>query len=235
MTFTASAVALLMLLLPGIAFRGAWLKGTFAVTPYKRGAVTEEAALGLIAACVVHAAILGLAHIASWTTPFSTVSDALNGRLIDAKLLAYTGAGTAVGWIFGLLAHVLIRAFDLDIRFPVVRFDNSWFYLLEGESRGFGDPDRPYPSAQNSSTLVSVIVKIGDKTYVYRGTMSEYGLDKDGALAYITIAQAARAPFDLLRDEPTAGAAFVVVPGDVLVIPAREIVNLALRFGVKQQ
>lgn len=104
--------------------------------------------------------------------------------------------------VVGGLAHKIVRANRLDLRYDALRFSNEWHYLFSGEARVFqvDQEDRTVATIKEfldwdfSFVFVSVIVSIGEESTLYWGVLSDFYFDAAGQLEKIVLEDAQRRP-----------------------------------------
>ena len=214
MNLLFQAIAILIILLPGILFRSAYNKGNWNYPLGRLGPISEQVPRALLYAFCLNAAwaylICGVAFLfPGWVWPinltaviywlsFNFGKDQIH---FDSAVRALTVAPLRVSlyfvglyvssWAAGYWGHRLIRARNLDRRFPLLRFDNDWHYLLKGGVLGFPEAEyngggeyglaRPGP-AEYGGTAIAAIVDTKDKSFLYVGALVDFFFNSSGDL-----------------------------------------------------
>ena len=85
MNFAAPAVILVLLLLPGVVARSAYLRGKFNSHPFRSGAIADELAFGTIFALVLHAIWECGAHVLAYSVQPAFVFDLIYGPTANSE------------------------------------------------------------------------------------------------------------------------------------------------------
>ena|SRR5690606_7029053 len=131
-----------------------------------------------------------------------------------------------VGAVSGLVCFNFIRKFNLDVMFPVLRFDSDWKYIFRDEKRLFdhdtADKYRVFDSAQ-----IDVLVKesSGD-SFLYCGILNDYKVNKDGTLENISLLDTKR----YTKKKDTSGVNIKQIPGHLVVIPYCNVLNMNITY-----
>lgn len=228
MNVALSASVLLILSLPGIIARRAYLSFPFA----KRYAVTsiaDEIALSVIPALLLQ---LGMMGVVECLTPYR-VNLVILGNLFTGSAQATAAAFANIErrlipiaiynlilWSLAVSFAWVLRSavvkYRLDLRFRPLRFTNEWYYFLTGREwdRSPGDIDL---------VMVDAFAVVGNETFIYSGRLDSYKLGRDGNLDYICLTSTRR------WAGPNAFAP-VAIPGEALVLRYETIANLNISF-----
>lgn len=168
-------------------------------------------------------------------------------------VLAYYLSLLALGALAGWGTRAAVRRAKLDRRFAWLRYDNQWHYLLTGEiletpelraTIGLTD------ARELDFVFVDVLMKLDKATMLYSGILVDYELAADGGLRTLYLRQTRRKQLTTAPDEdaPAAAAAAIGaesapavepaeedyhdVPGDLMVIPYAQTLNLNLTYYV---
>lgn len=148
-------------------------------------------------------------------------SESLSRIATDAEwILLYFGTLIPACWLIpSELRNFIIRhrldsaAFKWNYLF---RFnDADWYYILDGTYEK-NEPDLIY---------VSAIVQVVDTAILYEGHLSDYHLNKDGSLDYLTLKDATRYDFKKFPDDPKFR-----IDGNVFVLRFKEIITLNIKY-----
>ena len=223
MNIAVPALFVFLLVLPGIVLRYAYLKGSFASSPFRVGSFADEFSYGVFWALVLHilwgyavirlgfgidyrsATMLLLGNYGKDQVGFSTALNALTNR--PERVAGYFVGLNAVAGAFGYLSHVAVRWFRLDRKFRPLRFANDWYYLMRGEVLQFRDRD-DWTDDKIFQVWVSAVLEQGEKTFLYKGLVQAFYFDKEGQLDRVILSDAMRR--ELAQDRK---------PGEVRKVP----------------
>ena len=126
-------------------------------------------------------------------------ADAIH-RLVEKRVWIATYFMTlyAVSFLLGRFTLWIVRDFNLDHSWMMVRLDDQWFYFLNGEIFKFSEFKQFFqgPVPKISGTYVSVVVTQSDADYLYKGFLWDFHLDRDGGLDRLVLHHAIRTKFD---------------------------------------
>lgn len=243
MSIALPTLFLLLFLLPGILLSYAYRRGFFQPNRVTLGPLRNEFGVGIVWALVLHPLFIYVTvGLDIWQPDGAVLLAVLSGSLSAVSqediaqvysLFVYAGLTSIGAFLFGGIVHLGVRGGKLDIRFELLRFNNEWFYLFSGEARLF---DTPGPNtlpaiwkrAQRTVKNVhcSAVVTVGEHTYQYRGVLSDYHFDADGALDSVVLQSAQRIPLDGLDGED----GFTPIPGDFLLIRYEDMKTLNIAY-----
>lgn len=209
MNLALPAILLFVLLLPGFIARSRFKRVERTSLDY--APFGEVVASGLIWAVLLHAAWLAAAHVLAGRVlelrtlaGLMSTSPALQDeaiRRVQAEqwhVLAYFATILVLPYLVAPLGTVLISRYHLD-RGRLARFfkfhDAPWYYLFTA-----ADASEP-----PDMVIVSAIVDIGKRPYLFQGVLSEYFLTPDGALDRLVLENVYRRPLE--RDKGWSPAA----------------------------
>jgi hypothetical protein len=144
----------------------------------------------------------------------------------------YAAAGVA-----GNLGHRAVRRLKLDHLTKTFRFDNYWYYMLTGEVLDFRENAGEGRSVDG--VYFSAVVDHASGSYLYRGIVSDFTFDRDGALDTVVLTDAHRRKLVDDREEreppPHIGPSepderYYEIRGDFLVLRYAEIRTLNLDY-----
>lgn len=222
MNLALSALTLLVLLTPGYFATQSYL-GQIGRTGTSDAAASDGIPVAwlkaLIVAPLIHA-------FAVWTVSFLPVPQPdLNSALAllagaDFKaneslylavsqngywILLYFSMLNVASAIGGRLLHGFVRAKQLDVRYPLLRFPNDWHYTLSGELQVIP------PSA----VLVDVTIEFGDETYIYSGVLTKWTVGDNGKLDRLHLGAVVRRKLDETELREISAEDFVVWCEDI--------------------
>lgn len=218
MNFALPALVILLALLPGIVFGRAYYSGRFA---RRIAGITggSEAALYVLMAIPID---LTAARVSGWfgyPVDWATLARFIFGTLPDEAAVSRLSAdlkndiGTTALWyvatialsvLAGSASRRLVWATRLDLRVPLLRMKNEWFYQLLGRRADIIDRD--------VVAFVDVLASHPDGSRLYRGIVSEFEISDSGALQQLTLNGATRGKG---RGE---GFKWAEIPGDGFII-----------------
>jgi hypothetical protein len=91
------------------------------------------------------------------------------------ELLFFLCMPLAAAALLGELARRLVLRTSADIRFPVLRYSNKWYYILSGRMQEVEGRLKPLPKGVNF-VRVEVLCREGDRHVVYTGRLTEFKL-----------------------------------------------------------
>lgn len=223
-------ILIIVLVLPGILFNFFRQADPEFKIPLKLDNVQNEIAKGFFFSAFIHLSGI-LSHyliqsIGIITVPdinYRTITVLLTGSLGEIEsvektlgsiysypfeILTYFIFINIVGIVSGMLVFKTIRCRNLDHKFLFFRFDNPWFYLLSGEkaffdeyidSKGMDSKDFTKPDI-----FISIVIEQGSESYLYRGLLRDYYLNKYGGLDKIVLFNTYRRI--LTADKKSSGA-----------------------------
>jgi hypothetical protein len=251
MNFAFPALLALLLLLPGIILRYTYARGAWGwASPTSLRRISDELAYGIIFSLALHTVWLelmtALGFVPDMRTPLALLAGNFGpGNALLAPSLQtisdhYPGVAGyflslyAASAVLGNVAHRGVRKLRLDHRTKTFRFDNYWYYMLTGEVLRFREnaageePDGVYLSAVVSHSGVS---------YLYRGIVTDFTFDTDGALDTVVLSDAHRR--NLSDDRPVSeepapsyeeDPRYYIVRGDFLILRYAEMQTLNLDY-----
>jgi len=126
-------------------------------------------------------------------------------------------------FFFGLTLHWLVRTLRLDVRFPLFRFKNYWYYYIHGGKILYSNPG----NKKLAFTKADVLCEIAGETKLYSGILSQYTVNKDDnnlENIFLTNAQALKQIKD--ANGNTTGVKTRDIPGAVFCIPYNTVLNM---------
>lgn len=250
MNVAASTLLILLLLLPGVAFRRLYYTGEFS----KQYVSDDFGQLLLRTAGIALLVHLGAGLPSAWLAPaigegYRTiallVADADDGL---AAAEAYPRWSTFAGYYLalallagaaGLTAQGLVRRYGLDRRFKLLRFRNHWHYVLRGGVREFAaSPTRGRSLDVVGATYIDALVSTSEGDMIYEGLLIDYELAPDNELKLLVLGEVRRRPLRSDRPDQSHPPAVEVadderyyrITGDLAALPGREIKNYNLRY-----
>jgi len=156
------------------------------------------------------------------------------------RILAYFTTLFGISGALGYLAHWIVRRTRYDIKYPALRFDHQWHYLLSGEIADFAEATEGIESApgeasdEASTTMLSCLVESSAGTFLYVGPVYSFYFDKSGELELIVLRGAMRRKIDadveLSASSEERAKKYYFINADYIYLKYSEIKNISLRF-----
>jgi hypothetical protein len=255
MNIAFPALVVLLLLLPGVLLSYSYRRGFFRRSPVTLGPIREEIGRGIVLALFIHPiALLIASWVTGWlpdtvvlTSLFVADADPTTASTEVVNGLWYLVIVNVGALMVGSLAHWVVRANRLDLRYDFLRFDNEWHYLFSGEARIFkvDQAERTITSIKNylshefEFVFVSVVVTVGDQSVLYWGVLSDYFFDASGQLDKVVLKDAQRRLLQPETDDVSAEAAtpiqderFYPIRGSFLVIRYANVQTLNVGYYI---
>lgn len=169
--------------------------------------LSDDFAYGVVFSIALHAGWLWLVSLLGYRPEPKAILAWMagnfgpNNALLPEVLEAFSGnypeiagyfltlcAGAA---ILGHVAHRTVRRLRLDHRTRLFRFNNYWYYMLRGEVLLFRE-NASEEVVLPDGVYLSAIVAHSGKSYLYRGLVSDFTYDDNGALDTIVLTDAHR-------------------------------------------
>ncbi len=210
MNLAFPALLILLLVLPGIILRYAYLRGLWPNTPYRVTSVTDEVAYGVLWAAVLH---LAWASLLAWCGVRFDLAAVLMlltgsygegqnrfGQVLDSVALhPYAVAGYFLGLylassVLGVLGYAFVHGGRFGGAESRDAFRPDWHYLFSGECRH--NRSQPFTAEELNSrfggVFLSSVVSHADGSYLYIGYVSDYFFDRSGNLDRVVLLYARR-------------------------------------------
>lgn len=128
---------------------------------------------------------------------------------------------------FGLMLHWLVRTLRLDVRSPLFRFKNYWYYYIHGGKILYNNPE----NKKLAFTKADVLCEIGGETKMYSGILSQYTVNKeDNNLEHIFLTNAQSLKQIKDANGNTTEVRRRDIPGAVFCIPYSTVLNMNLVY-----
>jgi hypothetical protein len=204
------AILIFLLALPGILLSRAYFHGS-KQSPSVHTSITEQIAWGLAWSAFLHGIWIATCLSYGWRIDFPTLllllaapsSPSLDvairrGTAHPVQTFAYFASITFGAVVIGRIAHAVVRNLGLDRRYPPLRFETPWYYLLTGERLQFPDAreeltwtdlETASGVAQHQTTtisdepplvFVSAVLQQGPCAFIYTGLLTRFDLDSHG-------------------------------------------------------
>jgi hypothetical protein len=251
MNFAFPALLAFLLLLPGIILRYTYARGGWGwASPTSLRRISDELAYGVVFSLALHTAWLELTTALGFapdirpplallagnfgpnstllTPSLQTISDHYPG--VAGYFLSLYGASA----LLGNLGHRSVRKLRLDHRTKTFRFDNYWYYMLTGEVLRFRENAE---GEEPDGVYLSAVVAHSSMSYLYRGIVTDFTFDPDGALDTVVLSDAHRRKLSddrPISEEPAPSyqedPRYYNVRGDFLILRYAEMQTLNLDY-----
>lgn len=131
----------------------------------------------------------------------------------------------------GLTMHWLVKALRLDVKHPLLRFRNYWYYYIHGGKILYSNPN----NKKIAFTVVDVLCEIAGGTRMYKGIISQYTISKDDnnlENLFLTNARSLKQ----IKDEKgnTVKVESREIPGAAFCIPYKTVANMNLVYVYRE-
>lgn len=134
----------------------------------------------------------------------------------------------AASYLIPTVLQVVVRRCRLDRHNStfswLFRFHQApWYYLLTGAD--FDEKSRP------DFIIVSAVVPIGNRSWIYSGMLDEFFVDKNGVLDRLILQQVTRRPLNKssINDQESSSEYFEIA-GDYFVLRYKETITLNIEY-----
>ncbi|UAY53214.1 hypothetical protein [Ferruginibacter albus] len=156
MSIALGTLLLFLLVIPGIAFRNAFIFGPL-TKKFSKSSSFDEFIWALIPGLIIQlvgAFVVNEFHAFGFNINFSGLGEILFSgtnaieefgdiEKVLGPILAYNFILIIIGGLFGFLCRKIIRFVCLDHYFRSFRFSNEWYYILRGETIFFKEHINP--------------------------------------------------------------------------------------------
>jgi hypothetical protein len=209
MELAFSALLLFALVLPGIIVRYTYTRGARSwIIPPSTQSLPDQIAYSFIGALILHMVWASLISLCSGIFQHRISLESIlmlllgtygeDNERFPAVLNSIAGFPYQVTFYFlslylfsailGYAAHETVRRQKWDRKYPLIRYDNPWFYFLTGEALEFAEYNLPKPDG----VYLTAVVQQGQEDYLYRGIVDQFAFDKDGNLDRVLLIGAHR-------------------------------------------
>ena len=250
MEIAFSTFLILAVILPGFLFNIALFSPNIAVKDgaFSRQSFLEKIPFSLMYSFMFH--LMGFLVMKWWLNgniDINKIISILAGQYGKDGLFLHTNSVSFIhtvyyfivitffAWFTGFILRVVIKRYGLDLKFPGLRIDPDWYYLLSGDKFLFRE-SKLFLKTPDAITL-DTIIHHTEGDYLYSGLLFDYKLDIDGEIEYVILLEARRRKLSndkdqLMRDK--AIERYYRIDGDYFVIKKSEMVTmnfLALFIG----
>ncbi len=130
----------------------------------------------------------------------------------------------------GMLCHQIVRTFGLDVLFPLFRFNNHWYYYINGGRILYNNKE----NRKRMFTYADVLCEEVGSTKLYSGILSQYVVNRENnQLESIYLTNATRYKRVLNEDGSTKNVETKEIPGNTFCVPYSRVLNLNLTYYYK--
>jgi len=249
MSFAISTVLLFIIVAPGLVARFCYFTFPFANKVRSIDFITEVF-WSVIPGFIIQFLGVGLVErFSSFRVSFPIIgallmgtrdgNDQQMGSIMDNihhslfPILLYNLFILAAAAVTGFGLKWVVRRWGWDKRWEFFRFNNKWFYILSGE---IIDIENSGHGSENISlTGLDLLCRVGNENIIYVGSLASYYLTRSGDLDAILIRYPFRRKLENDKPDDTGNAAgdnarYYQIPSDYLYIPAKDIINLNIRY-----
>ncbi|MBW8324015.1 MAG: hypothetical protein K0M50_04545 [Prolixibacteraceae bacterium] len=250
MDFAFSTFVIVSLVIPGITFRRFYLTEPFSIK-YIHRKLSDELIWAMVPSALFH--VLGILFVELLTVYhvdlfllIKIITSQLNdeelksiqinaGKIFSYNILLWTLAG-----IMGYYFKKVVRKYDFDLKYSILRFPNIWHYYFSGEYEHI----LYYQQETNSNgkrqsnkkpqlpdfIFIDALVNIENKgDTIYMGLLYDYELGPDGSLSHVILRFTERRYVE--DDDPSnSPTQYYKIPGKYVLIPYDKIKNLNFRY-----
>lgn len=148
-------------------------------------------------------------------------------ELINSKAAPFVAFLYTSSLIFGSISGRLVRISGIDTKFKLLRFNNYWFYLFNGQHTSFKKMKHlKKRNKRHLFTKADVLIDTNNNTYLYSGIVVDYELrsNDNQALSKIMLQNAER--YSLKNDKRVP----VSIPGNLLIVDCHSMKNVNLTY-----
>jgi len=139
-------------------------------------------------------------------------------------IIAYNLLLNLFCFIFSRIAFLLVFRYGLDVKVPLLRFDNDWYYIIHNRSKLNYNTKLLWPYAHIAVTENSV-------TFIYTGFVRTYTLDRKGDLEFITLFNVKRRVFTKENEDIESKTMYQFRRQNTIVIPYSQILNISFNYN----
>lgn len=130
----------------------------------------------------------------------------------------------------GIICHQIVRTFGLDITFPIFRFNNHWYYYINGGRILYHNKE----NRKRMFTYADVLCEEVGKSQLYSGILSQYVVNREtNQLESIYLTNATRYKRILNEDGSTKEVETKEIPGNTFCVPYSRVINMNLTYYYK--
>lgn len=239
MNIALAGIVILIIFLPGILFNKSYFSGEFS------NEYTVQDFFGLLSNTLLPTLIIYIiigipvSFIFGYSYDFETLLGLLssNKDVIEKsienienfriEIIIFNSFLNIIAFIIGFQLKNLVVNKNLDTRFPFLRFNNVWHYLLTAKFILLrrSQIQLVEDTIQDADiTYIVALTNVGNKSILYNGILVDYELSKDGSLNLIYLKGAKRREIDENEDS------YVDIEGHIIILKYENIINLNISF-----
>lgn len=236
MEIALGALVLVVILLPGIAFRKAYFSQEFS-NQYTINDFFQLFGNTFIPSIILYLAAFPIVTLAGYTYNLKTLiglissNDTLISESVNKveefkiEIILFQLVINASSFVIGYYLKNYFVANSYDSKIEFLRYKNIWHYMLSAKFINF---ERSQISLNTNKvedvdiTYVDALVTVGDKVFIYNGILVDYQLAPEGHLDLIIIKEVQRKQIDQ--------NGFKDIDGHVVILKYDSIINLNLTF-----
>lgn len=257
MNLAFTTLLVFITLFPGFFFQMGYHSGPFS-KKYRRFSVYNNIAAAILPALIYHVSSISLINIISFLpdVSFKAIGTLLLGK--DTELVVktfeisvgghfhfialYIALSVAIGGIIGLILAKIVRAKNWDCKYPLLRFDNKWHYVMNGEILVWKEKNTDEEKrlenlkrirGKSFEVSMECLVEVAGNAYIYEGIVSRYFLNKEG-LDRIHLNDCTRKPFPKTEEAYKENKENAVFLNDDFVLFRETIININIDYNSDQ-
>ena len=230
MSLAFSTAVLLVVFVPGVILRRSYLSEPFSKI-YVKSSFSDEIGFAVFPALILQVLMIIVTEaLTGYRIDFRALGVLLVGAHDEsAQAAAFESLRSNLGAIatyniilwttaaaLGHLARWIVIVREWDIKYPLLRFDNEWFYFLTGREWGLRS------GTDYDLVWLDALVSTGSANVIYSGIFQSFQMSGEGSLNSICLSRAQK--WIDGRQAP------VVIPGKGLILKYDEILNLNISF-----
>jgi len=236
----------LFIVFPGIIFRRLYFVGEFS-KQFNTSSWINNISISLIPGLIIqiltfilYSKVIGEVEKEDIKKFYNSLSqNSLPDVIFDisslGNILLYLGILFIISGLIAQLLYIIVRGLKLDKKYTIFRFNNHWHYYLKGEAIEFPDFKELFPNSKALLTEADVLVRLGEtESRLYKGFLRQHTIDpKTGDLSEIYLTDVRRYKRIKKKHSDDYSTEIKAVPGHIMVIPYKSIINLNLVFITK--
>jgi hypothetical protein len=243
MNIAISTILILILILPGITLRKFYYSEEFS-SQYTTKNLFELIISTFLPSIFLHFLMVGIVNLLGFHVNFEIVGQLLthkgypeeafrNINVNKVNIFLYQIFTISLSGGIGYSLRKLIRQKLWDSKYKLLRFQNSWHYIITGEFFNFKRASLDLITDEVKSidiTYVDALVDYPEGSVIYEGFLVDYELYGKDDLKYITLKDVERRILPLNNEKANKTESYTM-PGHIVVIPYEKILNLNFSYG----
>lgn len=238
-TSLLTVIFIVWIIVPGTLFKRFYFQGFFA-KQFRAGDFADRIITSVFWGILIQSITFSIFYAFDGISyegikaPLETIYVAFAGNQIPdftevnfSFLIGYILVALTIAVFSGTLAHKVVRFLKIDTKFRVFRFANHWHYYLMGDITSLKNHTTSQKKGKWLSTQADIVIKEGKETpKMFSGHISDYFIStKSGELESVILRNAER--------WCTKNKKFKPVPGDALMIPYSNVMDMNLTYATK--